>query len=79
LHRSASGEKLPEASKSDFRNTPGSRLEFHNLSAKAWKPGTSTAKTRFALLPGHDERRAKPDFAELLLSQAFTTRRAAIR
>jgi hypothetical protein len=22
----------------------------------AWMPGTSSAKTRFALLPGHDER-----------------------
>ena len=36
-------------SKSGFRNTPESRLEFHNLSAKAWKPGTSSAKTRFCL------------------------------
>jgi hypothetical protein len=22
---------------------------------KAWMPGTSSAKTRFALLPGHDD------------------------
>jgi hypothetical protein len=54
------------ASKSGFRNTPESKLEFHDLSAKAWMPGTSSAKTRFALLPGPDERRAKPDFAALL-------------
>jgi hypothetical protein len=25
------------------------------LAAKTWMPGTSSAKTRFALLPGHDE------------------------
>ena len=25
--------------------------------AKTWMPGTSSAKTRFALLPGHDELR----------------------
>jgi hypothetical protein len=25
------------------------------LSSKTWMPGTSSAKTRFALLPGHDE------------------------
>jgi hypothetical protein len=23
--------------------------------ARTWMPGTSSAKTRFALLPGHDE------------------------
>ena len=28
---------------------------YLGLVKKAWKPGTSGAKTRFALLPGHDE------------------------
>jgi hypothetical protein len=29
-------------------------------SAKTWMPGSPSAKTRFALLPGHDEVLGKP-------------------
>jgi len=29
--------------------------DFLRMMAKTWMPGTSSAKTRFALLPGHDE------------------------
>src|SRR5438477_10594265 len=41
---------------------PGlSRPSTSLLSAapKTWMPGTSSAKTRFALLPGHDERESE--------------------
>jgi hypothetical protein len=30
---------------------------FLTLAVKTWMAGTSSAKTRFALLPGHDELR----------------------
>jgi hypothetical protein len=31
--------------------------------AKTWMPGTSSAKTRFALLAGHDEKVSATDFS----------------
>src|SRR6266852_9010408 len=37
------------------RACPGHPRLYCRRAVKAWMPGTSSAKTRFALLPGHDE------------------------
>jgi hypothetical protein len=34
---------------------PGLDPGIHDFGAKTWMAGTSSAKTRFALLPGYDE------------------------
>src|ERR1700738_3964343 len=38
-----------------FSSWPGFVPAIHVFLAKVWRPGTSSAKTRFALLPGPDE------------------------
>jgi hypothetical protein len=35
---------------------PGIHVLFHGREKKPWMAGSSSAKTRFALLPGHDGR-----------------------
>src|SRR6266404_9308001 len=44
---------------------------------KTWMAGTSSAKTRFALLPGHDEEIDRPRRNELTTTRSATTRSSA--
>jgi hypothetical protein len=50
---------------------------FLGDTAKSWMHGTSSAKTRFALLPGHDELNGKAGFCCTTLESSSEERRLA--
>src|SRR5262245_25926073 len=49
------GHSRPKDGVASARLCPGHPRLSCFCEAKTWMPGTSSAKTRFALLPGHDE------------------------
>src|ERR1700722_17843501 len=60
IDRSCHG-KMPGGSQEfpSWRACPGHpRLWHARKESKTWMPGTSSAKTRFALLPGHGDRKS---------------------
>ena len=59
------------------KNGPSSRPQPNLIplwSVETWMPGTSSAKTRFALLPGHDEFRHSSRLHGLHSSQTLKRR-----
>src|SRR4029453_8816567 len=51
----AGHRRLPCADYVNLSALPAIHLLFRRMVLKTWMPGTSSAKTRFALLPGHDD------------------------
>src|SRR5882724_2602019 len=50
------GHSRPKDGVASARLCPGHPRSSCCQIERAWMPGTSSAKTRFALLPGHDDR-----------------------